>query len=282
MQPTGAPIDPKAFRFSRKIPESPSGLTELALDAAVLAHGAADLADVRIADASDHQIPYLLEKRGDMLTLNVPVIPEKDPTSPQTSRYRLVLPSENLPAARLVLSTSERTFQRRVWIKSERAGGRGSEYLEEALGRADWRHDDPDNPAPALTLDLRSALGTNWVTVIVDEGDNQTLPLTGARIELPLYRLRFFYPENGKLWLLYGQEGLSAPRYDLELLAHRLDALPSHELTLDKETPTDKENPATVVPEKNPMQARLFWAALVVAVLVVLGLLVRLLRTESV
>ena len=65
-------------------------------------------------------------------------------------------------------------------------------------------------------------------------------------------------------------------RYDLELLAPRLVSLSSHELTLDQETASSTIG----LPEKNSVQTRLFWVALIIAVVVVLGLLVRLLRTE--
>jgi hypothetical protein len=272
----GAPIDPKAFHYSRRIPDSPAGLTALVLDAAVLAHSAPDLSDVRIADASDHQVPYLLESRPNPLVLNVPLIPEKEKSLPKQSRYRLVLPFENLPGANLVLSTSERTFQRKVSIEvAKETSDPRAEPSYETLASAEWRQDDPETPASALMLSLRPSLGTNRVTLIVDEGDNQPLALSGARIELPFYRLRFFYPANGRLRLLYGQDGLSAPRYDLELLAPRLVSLSSRELTLDSENSTNVTSP------KSPIQAWLFWAALALAVLIILGLLVRLLRSES-
>ena len=69
--------------------------------------------------------------------------------------------------------------------------------------------------------------------MIVDEGDNHPLAMGAPHLELPLYRLRFFYPANGKLTLLYGNEVLPSPRYDLELLAPRLVGISSLELALD-------------------------------------------------
>ena len=122
-------------------------------------------------------------------------------------------------------------------------------------------------------MDLHASLGTASATVIVEEGDNRPLAFAGARLELPLYRLRFFYPAVAKLTLLYGQDTLTAPRYDLELLAPRLVGVSSRELSLDK------ENPAPPVAESSQVQARVFWAALIAAVIVVLFLLVRLLKS---
>jgi hypothetical protein len=247
------------------------------MDAAVLAHSELDLADVRIADASDHQIPYLLEKRPDVIGANVALVPDTAKTSARQSRYRLVLPFENLPAANVVLMTPARTFQRKISLELVRtASDPRSEPSTETLASLNWRHDDPESSAPPLSLALRSSLGTRTVMLIVDEGDNRPLPLSSARLQLPLYRLRFFYPPNGKLRLLYGQTGLGPARYDLELLAPRLSSLSTHELTLDQEP-----GPAAAgLPEKNSIQIRVFWAALIIAVVVVLALLARLLRSE--
>jgi hypothetical protein len=274
--PVGAAIDPKAFHYSRKIPDTPGGLTALVLDAAVLAHSEADLSDIRIADAGDHQIPYVIEKRPDPMALNVPLIPDNTAkTSAHQSHYRLALPFENLPAANVVLMTPEKTFQRQITLELARtASNSRSEPSSETLTSMSWRHDDPDSATPPLILALRPSLGTSTVMLTVDEGDNQPLTLSSARLELPLYRLRFFYPANVKLRLLYGQAGLEAARYDLELVAPRLVSVSSRELTLDPES-----TPPTV-PEGNPVQTRVFWAALVIAVVVVLALLVRLLRSE--
>jgi hypothetical protein len=82
-------------------------LTALLLDVGVLAHSRLDLADLRIADAGNHQIPYLLERRQETLELNLSLLPEKAAASETKSRYRLELPFENLPDAKLVLTTTE-------------------------------------------------------------------------------------------------------------------------------------------------------------------------------
>jgi hypothetical protein len=137
-----------------------------------------------------------------------------------------------------------------------------------------WRHSDPETPAPALILDLRSTLGAASATVVVDEGDNHPLALDAPRLELPLFRLRYFYPGKAKLTLLYGNDMLSPPQYDIQLLAPQLVGVSSRELTLDQEI-RSPANPA------GSTSLRVFWATLIVAVLVVLALLVRLLRVEK-
>ncbi len=99
--------------------------------------------------------------------------------------------------------------------------------------------------------------------------------MTGARLELPFYRVRFFYPKDGKLTLLYGQDGMAAPHYDIELLAPRLVGAATRELVLDKE-----DAPSAALDNKS-IQGRIFWGALILAVGVILFLLARLLRSEK-
>jgi hypothetical protein len=265
--PPGAAIDPQLFRYARALPQSPAGWSEMALDAAVLAHSRPDLADLRIADSSDHQIAYLLEKSHAAVSLNLQLLPDKANAVSHQSRYILRLPFENLPAASLVLTTSDRAFHRTVWLEAKRPAS-----AVERLATAMWSHNDPENAALPLRLDVRPSLGTTSLMVVVDEGDNHPLNLNAARLELPLYRLRFFYPTDAKLRLLYGQDALSAPRYDLELLAPRLAEVSSRDITLDPESAT----PASI--ERNALQTRLFWGAVILAAAVVLMLLVRLLR----
>jgi hypothetical protein len=106
--------------------------------------------------------------------------------------------------------------------------------------------------------------------LVIDEGDNQPLPIQSVRLELPLYRLRFYYPAGGALTLLYGQDHLNAPQYDLALLAPRLVGMTSKELMLSASGSTSTSN--------SQLETRLFWVALVVAVLGILAMLARLLR----
>ena len=147
----GGTIDPRSFRYSRPIPESAPGLTSLAVDAAALAHSRPNLEDLRIVDDSGRQIPYLLERRQDSLSLDVPLTRESAAAAGQ-SRYRVELPFDRLPAGRLVLATSERVFQRAVLLEAPEAKGPPAQYRSRSrspiLGSARWQHDDPASPAP--------------------------------------------------------------------------------------------------------------------------------------
>jgi hypothetical protein len=288
----GAPLDRRPFRYRREIPAAPPGLTALLLDAAVLSRSA-ELADLRIADGAGRQVPYLLERRDEPLALPLPTLArhpgEGDP--PSRSRYPVELPYPTLPAARLVLATPARVFERDVRLveireasgdrRSARPLGPGDgEPVERTVAQASWRHADPDAPAPELTLDLPAGLGTH-LALLVEEGDNAPLPLAAPRLLLPATRLRFFTPATpatataaapGRLELLYGQPELGAPRYDLSLLAPRLLGEAAQEIALGAEPHREAEaDPAA-------LERKIFWGALIGAVLVLLLILARLLR----
>ncbi len=275
----GAAVDPAGFRHRREVPAAPPGLTALLLDAAVLA-GSSGLADLRLADAEGRQVPYLLERCAEPLSLPLPALvrQEKKGDPPSLSRYRFELPYPALPAARLVLSTPARVFAREVRLVEvptaslEPRGDR--EPGERTVDQADWRHADPEIPAPALTLDLPSSPGTRF-ELLVEEGDNAPLPLAPPHLLLPASRLRFFYPEapaGHPLQLLYGRPGLPPPRYDLALLAPRLLGEAAHEIALGPEPRKGAE------PDAGATGSKIFWGALVAAVLVLLVVLGRILR----
>jgi hypothetical protein len=271
MPTTGGEIDAGTFRYSRTIPSGIAGLTTLPLDAAVLAHGS--LADVRIASADGHQVPFLVERLDEPLSIALPTLERvksaRDPAS--RSRYRILLPYAGLPGSRLVIHTDARVFDRQVKFEMLRSAE------EDARARAgpitiaqlSWRHADPELPAPALAVELPPLRVTD-LSLLVDEGDNAPLPLREATLLLPAYRLRFFRDGHTPLTLLYGRPDLGPPRYDLALLAPRLLGAPAQDVVPGAERGTT--NVTGVTPTV------VFWGALALAVLALLVLIARLLR----
>ncbi|HUB05847.1 MAG TPA: DUF3999 family protein [Myxococcales bacterium] len=277
----GAPLNVDGFAYSRPIPPGPRGLTAVALDAAVLAHS--EFGDLRIVQGDGHQIPYLLERRDEPLASTLALQrsakgPPREAASPApagVSAYTVELPYARLPPARLVLTTAARVFDRRVTFAVERAPDAPprSPPLQVIEARS-WSHADADNPAPALDVALPSLDGKRlWV--LVDEGDNQPLPLSPPQLLLPSYRLRFFRQTDGPLTLLYGKPELQAPRYDLALLAPQLVGAVASEVTAGPEAAV------AAASQSAPMQTKLFWGALSGAVIVLLGFMVQLLRKQE-
>jgi hypothetical protein len=246
----------------------------LRVDAATLAHSR--IADLRIAGPDQRQVPYVVERVGEPLELELsPLVPapatsRSNPTPrSRESAYRLSLPYADLPAARLVLSTRARVFRRSLRIERERRdpGGRREPWTE-TIATATWSHADADSPASRLGLELPK-LDATELTIVVDEGDNSPLALDAPRLLLPGYRLRFIRPANTPLTMWYGHPTLVAARYDLALLAPQILGAPAEEIDPGPERETSK-------PAANLQARQIFWWVLVGAVLVLLALIVRL------
>src|SRR5262249_2273236 len=82
---TGAPLDVSDFKYLRAIPPGDPGLLVVPLDAAALAHSegpAHRFADVRIVDGAGRQIPFLIERPSEPLSMDVPI--ERSPTIPRS------------------------------------------------------------------------------------------------------------------------------------------------------------------------------------------------------
>ena len=259
MEP-GALLDASGFKFHRAVPPGAPGLAALVMDAHVLSHSPR-LADLRLVNGQGRQIPYLLEQSDEPLSLDLAV--PQGRSQGHSTLYAIVLPQSGLPGAELVLETSSRVFQRRVRLREETPESGTRELATET-----WIHGDSGDPAPALVLPLPPT-ATPQLTLEVDEGDNQALPLRSARLLLPTWRLRYFQPE-GPLTLCYGQE-LEAPSYDLALLAERFRNAPAREVTLAPEgAPGDTGQGRGL--------EKAFWAVLVVAVVALLAILARLIK----
>lgn len=280
----GASLDPATFRYVRAIPPGGAGLMALPLDAAVLSHSAgapAGFADVRVIDASARQVPYLVERAAEPLSIDLrleqlgqaPAWLKAGPAKP--SVYRLAWPFERLPSPRLVLTTSARVFQRSLTVGIEREpDARHRDPWFETLAQTGWAHADQDRPASALTIPLPST-DAKELLVIVEEGDNTPLPIAAPRVLLPSYRLRFFREQGAALRLAYGRPDLAPPRYDLALLAPQLLGAAVTEIVADGEGPRSADSAASAL-----VSPRMFWGFLAVAVLVLVGLIARLLQKE--
>jgi hypothetical protein len=133
-----------------------------------------------------------------------------------------------------------------------------------------WIHADSSAAAPPLALSIGAQDDLDlWLTV--DEGDNAPLPVAGARLLLPSYRLRFYRSGNEPLRLVYGRRDQAAPQYDLALLAPEVMGVEAHEISALPESGAA----AGATPF---VSRRAFWIFLSVAVLVLLALIARLAR----
>jgi hypothetical protein len=277
----GPALDTSPFRFVRELPGGAAGLVAVPLDAAVLAHSEGRLsgsfADLRIVDALGRQLPYLLDRRPEPLVLPLPAaarVASPGGSFPAgTSVYRLALPYAELPPARLVLRTSARVFQREVTLfveplPDERHKRKGD--APRLVASASWRHVDPDSAASTLTIALPS-LPRAELLLAIAEGDNSPLPLEPPELLLPSWHVRLYRPRSEELRVLYGNRALAPPRYDLSLLAPSVLASPARETALASEQQHAR-------PDTEVLRPRAFWALMLGAAFVLLGLIVHLVR----
>jgi hypothetical protein len=295
----GAPLDASLFKYLRDLPSGDAGLIAVPLDVAVVAHSVGPTSgfpDLRAIDASGSQIPYVLERASEPLTLEL--TPEKLATPPKTmpmpranasprSVYRIKYPFAELPATRLSISTTARVFDRVVSVAVERPpdgamggpGGGTGRFRRDAwldvIANTRWVHADQERATMPLTVEL-PALHATDVLVIVDEGDNTPLPLGTAHVVLPATRIRLYREKGTAIRLAYGRTDLSRPRYDLALLAPQVIGTPATEVVPgpERQGAVDTSTAALISP-------RLFWIVLAVSVAVLLFLIVRLLQKPA-
>ncbi len=281
MPAAGATLEVGQFRHSRTIPAGPAGLVALPLDAAVLAHSAGPdrgFADVRVLDSTGRQIPYVVERRDEPYSVNVDFAAKSKPpggveATPGQSWYALQVPYDHLPLGRLTIETSARVFRRAVSLVRETPDVRRGPQLV-TLDSGIWLNANPDLPAMPLQFSV-PGLPTRDVFLSIDEGDNAALPVQKITLLLPSYRLRFVRPEQSALTLAYGRNDLSPPEYDLTLLAP--EVLGATAENAEASTERQAENAAGGV----LLRPGVFWAVIGVALIVLLAMIVRLVRSES-
>ena len=278
----GATVDATRFAILREIPPGLPGLVSLEMDAAALAHSTGPtrgFSDVRVVDQEGRQIPYLLEQCVTPLVTDLPLM-RRQPKGEisngrRVSEYSVRTPYAGLPASRVVLTTPARVFTRQVALGTARPADRSHrDPWFQTLAEANWTHDDNATAAPSLVLALPPVNDTE-VILRVEEGDNAALPLTSARLTLPGYRLRFYRSANDRLRLAYGQPDLAAPRYDIQLLSADILGRVATDIQAANETGSQG------LPTSSLVSPEVFWVVLGVAVLVLLGLTVKLVRRGS-
>jgi len=271
----GSVVVPSQFSYSRTLVGSGDGMTRVRLDAAVYAHSN-DLSDLRILDAQNRQVPYLVERELEPLRLALHAEALVGHAIPKAfddrqSVYRIELPFATLPAGRLLLTTRNRIFRRNVGVYVEVGERPGKAPRMRVIANQAWAHADEQTEPPPLQLGLPARV-ERQIYLAIEDGDNAPLGLGSVSVALPSRSLRFYHPENEALTLYYGSPRLAAPRYDLALLARELEQLPSREGSLRAERLRTQESTA------QRDHVKWFWVVLVAAVLAIMALIARLVQ----
>jgi len=289
MPEAGAQLDAAIFKTSRSIDAPAPGLAALPLDAHALARSrgpGARFADVRILDDGNRQVPYLVERQDEPISIDLPVAPAPPSQAPalkeragrRPSLYRITLPYPNMPPGTLVVETSARVFERTFRLGVERAPDRTRrDPAFDVRASEVWRHTNPETPARPLSLRLGSIQETEYL-LAVDEGDNAALPITKIRLLLPSYRLRFYRTGSVPLRLVYGRDDLQPARYDLALLAPQVMGAVATEVAA---VPDRGELVNSAPPGARQTVSAIFWVAMSLSVLILLAIIARLLTQRG-
>ncbi len=219
VDPIGAPLDIAPWQFRKLIPISAEGVHQLELDIDVLANSAARLADLRLVQQG-RQIPYILDRTPILRTVQPAFVPANDPKRPTVSRWQLTLPRGGVWFSSLTSKITTPYFRREVRLVASRRDHYGN-FFQETLGSTIWARLPEDKPKN-LTLPLSSAPSTNTVFLEIENDDNPPLELSSVQLWWPTSRLVFKAKPTDPIALYYGNIKAAAPRYDLEILGHRL------------------------------------------------------------
>jgi hypothetical protein len=267
----GAEVDRRLFSHRRTItvPAAPEGLSRLRLEPGDLAVLGDDLADLRVADASSRQWPYLIAREAttDLLALAVEGPDRRD----GTSRYVLRPPVSPLRFDQVLLDAEGAFFDRAFRIEAEVAGG---ETRTLARGRLARPIGDPRPVSVAVEPTRVESL-----TMSVEDGDDAPLAFRSVKARLLLPEVYLTAPA-GEYALLMGAPGQDAPRYELERVRGVVLAVQAAPVAAGALEPNSDFSLKARLSGQGQRQTVLLWAALIAAVVILALLTLRLARRE--
>jgi hypothetical protein len=260
--PRGAPVAAAAWRNRQPVRNLSGNVAYLDLSGRL----ARELPTVRLVDAADRQIPYVVESgvRTRLLPATLRATQKESRTLVDVTGFD----PEDPPDAVTLFATAPEFFSRDVRVLEVERDARGPAG-ERTLGTARWERQPGAQPAP-LTIPIVPPREKR-VTVEIENGDNAPLLLARAQLHIPFVRIDFVPPPGEPVTLLSDNPEASAPRYDFAMVANRVLAAPARPAAL---------GPAAGVAPPSGLP-RWFWAAVAVAALLVVVALVRTLRPEG-
>lgn len=259
--PRGATLDIKTYRERRAIQLPQQGPLAY-LDVPGVAAGRAHA--LRIVDATEHQVPFVVEPTQirERVTLGL-----ADERRERTTSARITGIERDESLALVELGASAPTlFQRQVRVFESIRDQRG-ERGRRLLGEAQWERRLEDSSA-RLRLALAPAQ-SNELLIEIDNADNPPIELSEVSGEVARTRIDFLFTPGESLWLLF-EPNATWPKYDLALLSERLFATPAKQAILGP------RELLTAAPGST--RPAWFWWAFAAAAGLLLAVLARLLR----
>lgn len=226
--------------------------------------------------------------RPDQVTGATSIIAEKHPAawrdvsdSPrqeQSGKDTVLIfqPPANCPVDRVLLTVdpAQSNFKRSVEIQDPKGAWLDGGEIDRIHMVRDAKKIDSEDQEVTF-----SASGEPTIKVIVHNGDDPPLRLSGARLQQLERRVYFDAPASGPLRLYYGDAKLAAPDYDYAKLFSQDNAAPAAQLG------PEVANPAyTGRPDDRPWSERhplVLWAVIIAAVLTLGALALRSMRNVA-
>ena len=267
----GSVLDPSAFgwRRSLRVPNSPEGLTTLALDAADSSHLQAGLGDVRIVDGEDRQWPFLINRRGDQEMWEIPL--KSVSHNEGKTRYHLELAEGEVEAEGLELSFADQVYFDRSY---ELRYNDGVQWRTLKSGQL-YRNLEGYTNSIFFPLTRLSSIEL-WV----NNGDEAPLSITGGALRVPVPHLYLVAPQ-GDYRLLMGAEAVGTPRYDLERMRGVVLALPAVAVEASSLEPNPRYSRWSLNRMKEQSSTLLLWVILGAAVVVLVVMTLRMAKEEG-
>lgn len=233
----GATMDVDGWKYRRAVQFGNRPVQELELDLGVLAGARHDFGDLRVVQ-NGRQVPYLLEQTKHHRELTLAIQADDDPERPKVSRWKLILPRQNLPLHRLTLESPSALFERQIRVFEMVQTTRGDSF-EQAVATAPWRNllNSEDDNTLSIVLDDVAQSEALWLET--DNGDNPAIMISSATVTYPVVRLLFKPAEASPVTLHYGNLNVGAPQYDLGLVAPQLLSAERAPATLGVEAAND-------------------------------------------
>jgi hypothetical protein len=271
----GAVVETSTYshRVALGIVDAPEGVARLAVPVDVMAKARPDLADLRIIDATAHQIPYV--RFATALTPQW-VLLQMGNAAREAGETRLKLqgPGGSVPWTKLRLHVDSQFVERSFTVEGTLASGKTTPLTSGTLRRA-------DGSAAELDIDLPGT-AVSELEVRFKEGDAAPLTLSAVEGQTLLPLLHVLAPA-GQYTLLVGQPEATAPQYQLESLRELVSQLDAPAITAigQLESNPDFTRLARLRQGSGPERVAV-WGVLGLGVLVLGAFTLRLLRKQPV
>lgn len=275
----GSEIDISAWKYRKALTLSGAGFHQLTLDLDAMSRADLGGRDIRLVSGKA-QIPYILEKTGPIQSVDLvctqAVPPQKEKS--RISRWSLTSSHSRVPYGFLTCSVEETLFRRNVTLY-EIVEDRRGEKRRRDLGRTVWTR-TAESARGRMSIPVQQVPQGRDLVLEIEDEDNPPLTIRDVRGHYPSLRVAFKASGDSSLFLYYGNPVAAPPRYDIGLVAEKI--LAAKKSTVRSGPEEQLRRAAWWEPEESSRRTRiLFWAALGIAAMVLLGIIVKLLPKDA-